>query len=444
MKVEATYRDIWQIAWPIIISSLANTIINFTDVAFVARVGEKQLAAAALGGIFYFVMVMTGMAIGIGSQILISRKAGENDAKGIGVIFDHSLLILLSVAALIEIMFYGMMPWLMNAIINDPDIATYSIEYLYARGWGLFFMMVLISLRCFYTGIATTRIISYTTMLMMILNIILNYCFVFGKFGFPQLGIIGVGLASAISEMMASVYAVIYALVKKEFRKFQLFKFKNLKLQIARSVMVISAPIVLQQIVSMGAWFIFFLLIEKMGSRELAVSNVVRSVYMVLMTPIWGYSQAANAMVSNLIGQGRLEEVPALTGKIIRLSFITGSLVVMLSLLFPEFLFGLSTSDLTMVEDAKYSYYIICLATVIFSVSMVLLSAVSGTGQTRVAMNIELLNIFVYLVYVYICTRVLFTGVEWVWGSEILYWFLMGWLSRVYLKSGKWKKTLLA
>ena len=98
LKVQTSYKEIWRIAWPIMLSSMANTVINFTDTAFVARVGEKELAASALGGVFYFVMVMIGVAIGIGSQILIARKAGENKPLEIGVIYDNSFIILLATA----------------------------------------------------------------------------------------------------------------------------------------------------------------------------------------------------------------------------------------------------------------------------------------------------------------------------------------------------------
>src|SRR6188768_2715383 len=113
MRVSVTYREVWGIAWPIMLSSMANTVINFTDVAFVARVGEKQLAASALGGVFYFVLVMVGMAVGIGSQIMMARKAGEDDPFAIGRILDHTILLLLALAAVMVLLVYVAMPWLM-------------------------------------------------------------------------------------------------------------------------------------------------------------------------------------------------------------------------------------------------------------------------------------------------------------------------------------------
>lgn len=444
MRVNVTYSEVWGIAWPIMLSSLANTVINFTDVAFVARVGEKQLAASALGGVFYFVLVMVGMAIGIGSQIMMARKAGEENPFAIGRILDHTILLLLGLALLMVFLMYSLMPWLMNTIIDDRDVAGYCIDYLKARGWGLPFMMLLIAFRCFYTGIATTRIITYTTLTMMSMNIVLNYFLTLGHGGFTAMGIIGSGYASAISEALAALYAVIYTFIRHANRQYGLFRWQRHEPSLYNAILKLSAPIVLQHIVSMGAWFFFFLMIGTIGTRELAVSNVVRSIYMVLMTPVWGFSQAANSMVSNLIGQKKQDEVFHLLKKIISLSLLTSLLFTLLCVLFPSALFSLSTADESIMPEAMASFHIISVGTILFSISMILLSAISGTGKTKAAMVIELINIFVYVLYVVVFAVLIPSSVEIIWGAEIFYWLLMGLLSYFYLRANHWRKEALA
>ena len=96
----------------------------------------------------------------------------------------------------------------------------------------------------------------------------------------------------------------------------------------------LSSPIIVQNLLSMGAWFLFFVFIEKIGSHELAISNIVRGAYMISMTPFWGFSVAANSMVSNVIGQGKKEEVLGLVQKIIKLTLVVSLLmIVVLSLI---------------------------------------------------------------------------------------------------------------
>ena len=119
LQVKTGYADIWRISWPIMLSSLANTVINFTDTAFLGRVGETELAASAIGGVYYFVLVMMGVAIGIGAQIMIARLAGENRPTEIGSIFDHSVVLLLLLAAVMVSICYMAMPSLILCLLRD-------------------------------------------------------------------------------------------------------------------------------------------------------------------------------------------------------------------------------------------------------------------------------------------------------------------------------------
>lgn len=438
MKVTASYAEVWRISWPIVLSSLASTVINFTDVAFVARVSETALAASALGGVFYFLMVMVGMGIGVGAQILMSRRAGETKPLLIGQVFNHTLLILLTIGIIMMALLFGLSSDSAGFLVNDKAVADQMMVYLRARACGLPFMMILITFRSFYTGITLTRIITYTTLLMMCLNVGLNYILVFGAWGIPALGLFGAGIASALSEACAAGYALIYAVAHPRFRQFGLFRLNDFRPNVFRSVLHLSSPIVLQNLLSMGAWFLFFVFIEKLGSYELAVSNVVRSVYMVLMTPVWGLSQAANSMVSNLIGQGKKDRVLQLSGKIVTISIIFSCLGILISLIFKSGLFGITTSDQDLINASMNSFYVVCFATVFFSIAFVLLSAVSGTGHTMAAMIIEAVSLSAYMAYLIFFTLVKPASLEVVWFAEVVYWVLLGLLSFFYLRSGKW------
>lgn len=442
MKIKSDYLNIWQIAAPLMLGSLANAVINFTDVAFVARLGESQLAASALGGLFYFIGVMIGFGFGTGIQILIARRNGEGRNEEINKVFDNGLLLTVGISAVMILVLYSFLPFIVSMFVRDWEIAGYCRDYLETRSWSLMFMMVLTALRSFYTGIAYTRIISYSTFLMMGLNIVFNYMFTLGHWGAPALGVAGSGLASSLSETIAAVYAIVYTFWHKEFKAFELFKFKSVSFLQMKQITMLSLPIVFQHLISMVAWFIFFVLIGRLGAHDLAISNVLRSIYMVLMTPIWGFSQAANTMVSNLIGQNKSEQVMPLVKRITLFSLVVGIASVGLILIYPDWLFHLTTSDSSLIEGALRDFPIICISTLLFSIGMIQLSALSGTGATSVAMNLEIVNISIYLIYIFICSLVLKSTVSSMWMVEILYWSLMTVFCFGYLYSGKWKSKM--
>lgn len=439
MKIEATYKDIWKISYPIMIGSMAQTIVGITDTAFLARVGEVELGASAIGGVFYFVLVMMGMALGIGSQIMMSRRAGENNPGAIGKIFNHSLVLLLMLATLVFTCVILFAPLFFTYIIKSPDILSGAVVFLKNRIWGIFFIMATVAFRSFYVGISQTRIITYSAIVMSVLNVLLDYLLIFGHYGFPKMGISGAALSSAISEAVAFIYLLIYTWFKDDIKSFMLFRFHNMKRKMFEDIVRLSSPIVMQNFISMGAWFAFFIFIERLGEHNLAISNIVRSNYMILMTPIWGFSSAANSMVSNLIGQKKPEEVMGLLKKISKLSFAFVFILVSLNVIFAKGILSITTSDPVLINDSLMSYYIVCFATLVFSVSMILFSGVLGTGATKEAMLLEISNIIIYLVFVYVCALVLQTSVEVVWFAEVLYWTMMGIFSYYYLMSKRWK-----
>lgn len=438
IKVKATYAQIWQISYPVIIGSLAQTALVLTDTAFLGRVGETELGASVLGGIYFFLLTMLGAAIGIGAQILIARKAGEGDAFAVGKIFDNAFVILGLFSAVLLVLLYLASPFIFQ-FLSSEIIRHSTNEFIKYRGWGIVFVMISFAFRSFYIGIGQTRIITYSAILMTGLNILLGYALIFGNFNMPRMGLEGAGLANAISEAAAAIFLLAVTCRKAILKEYSLFQFSNIRLSVFRSIMNLSAPVLTQHLISMGAWFLFFLLIERLGSHALAISSIVRSAYMLMMTPVWGYAACTNSMTSNLIGQGKSEEVIPLLKKILLLSSITSGAVVILGILFPEWILKLTTSDVHLIEDSLKSLYVIFGAMMFLSTGFVLFSGVSGTGNTKVAMYIEIFNIIVYVAYVYICVFILHASIEWVWTTEIIYWALMGILSYLYLKSGRWK-----
>jgi len=99
----------------------------------------------------------------------------------------------------------------------------------------------------------------------------------------------------------------------------------------------------------------------------------------------------------------------------------------------------ITTSDPVLISDSMGCYFIIIGAMFLFSVSVILLSAVSGSGNTKAAMVIEFFNIAIYMIYVYLCAVVYTSSIEVVWFSEIIYWVMMGLFSAYYLTTRKWQ-----
>jgi putative MATE family efflux protein len=439
VQVNTSNRDILNMAFPVMIGSFATTLLNITDTAFLGRIGEAELGASAIGGIFYFVFVMVGVSIGTGAQILVARRAGEKNHPAIGAIFDQTMVLLSAISVLLFLLLHQVIPDILRGAVKDKAVADATAEFLRYRSYGIFFIMAATVFRSFYVGIAQPRIYGAYSFLMAGCNIILCYALVFGNLGCPAMGISGAGLASTLSETAGLFFLVVATVSRKNIGEFRLFRFSNLDRSLNSKILELSLPLVIQNLLSMGAWLVFFLFIEKIGKHELAISNLGRGAYMIAMTPVWGFSVAAGSMVSNIIGQQRGAEVMRLVRRIVTLAMIATLITTLLMFVFSGPVLGIFSSDEGLIRDTVPVFRIVLVSMYFFTAAIIVLSALSGTGATRVALFIEITAIFAYSIYIYLTTFIFRSGVETVWLSELVYWTLIGVASYRYLSGGKWQ-----
>ena len=181
-------RHIWQITYPILISLLMENMIGLTDTAFLGRVGEVELGASALAGVYYMAIFMLGFGFSIGVQILIARRNGEGRLREIGPIFQQGLLFLLFFAAVMFFVSKSFTPLLLRRLIDSDAVYTAAISYLDWRIYGFFFSFAAVLFRAFYVGTTNTRILTANSVVMVLTNVVLNYILIFGKLGCPALG----------------------------------------------------------------------------------------------------------------------------------------------------------------------------------------------------------------------------------------------------------------
>ncbi|MBK5286330.1 MAG: MATE family efflux transporter [Bacteroidia bacterium] len=443
MQLKVTYKEIWRLAYPIMLSSLAMNILNITDTIFLGRVGEVELGASVIGGTYYFIILITGMALSNGTQIIMSRRLGENRKKEVGIVFDHSIYMLLLFSVLGFFILRFITHPLFAFIIHSENILDASMVYLDARAYGIFFALVSMGFRALCVSIAHTRIITYSMGLMAVVNIILDYVLIFGKFGFKPMGIEGAAIASVIAEIVQLAYLFAYVFLKAGIKKYKLLEFPKPDKTTLKKIFSISTPIGMQFFLSMFGWFLFFVFIEKIGEHELAISNIVRNSYMLSMTPIWGLSVAASSITSNIIGQGKHHEVFNALKKCCVLSLGLTSILALTNFLFPEPMLSIFTSNQKLIEDSFGCMRIMNIAMLAFSCAFVLITTVSGTGATRQALIIEAVAISSYIGYIYLVVMVLKLPVEVAWVSEIIYWTIIAVMSWLYLRSMKWQKIIL-
>lgn len=432
-------RDILQVAYPIFLSYLAQNVVNVTDTAFLGRVGEVELGASALAGVLYMSIFMIGLGFSVGSQILIARRNGEESYSKIGEIFHHGIafLLVLAVAIVILVQLFG--GFFLSTILTSPEVYNASAEFLDIRIFGLLFIFPNSLFRAFYIGTTNTKVLIWNAVIMASVNVALDYALIFGHWGFPQMGIGGAALASVIAEAVALVFMIVYTILTVDTEKYQMKFTLHLKFGVVRRILSVSVYTMLQSFLSIATWFIFFIGIEHLGERSLAVSNVVRSLYLLMLLPILSLSITTNTLVSNMIGAGDADKVMKLIWKIIRLALIVVLPLMILMAIFPSYFIRIYTDDITLVNDSVAPLWVLISALLFASIGSVLFNAMSGTGNTKSALLVEIISIAIYVAYMWWLIFVEKASVAWCWTTEHVYWLTLILFCYWYLVKGNWK-----
>lgn len=420
------------------IGSIAQNVINVTDTAFLGRLSDIALGGGAIGGLFYLAIIMLGWGVGIGAQIMVARRYGEGSYNQIGKIIEHTQYFLLLLSVLLIVVFEIFGKTILYNIVDSENIYNASYEFLRYRIWGLFFAFTYFSYRAFYVGIGKTRVITFTTITMVVVNVFFGYSLIFGHFGFPKMGISGAGLASVIAEFSGVLAFGVYTFLDKSIEQFHLFKFTKYSPSLMKKLMEVSLPLMLQNFFSFSIWFLFFLIIERMGELELAVSNIIRSIYVVLLIPIMGFSTAANTLVSFIIGQGRSNEVLSLTWRISLVAALFSTVLSIVCSLFPISILQVYTTNQSIIEMALPIVHIITIASILLAIALVLFNGVSGTGKTNISLLLEIGILAIYIFSTFLLAIVLKQSLTIVWTVELLYGTLLTLISFIYLRSNHW------
>lgn len=434
-----TYKQIGHVSYPILLSLLAQNVINVTDTAFLGRVGEIELGASAMGGLYYICVFTIAFGFSTGSQIVIARRNGEKRYDEVGPVMIQGVVFLLLMAALLFGFSRFFASDILRILISSDTLLDATEEFLDWRIFGFFFSFIGVMFRALFIGITRTKVLTLNAIFMAITNVLLDYLLIFGHGGFPRLGIQGAAIASVVAEAVSILFYLIYTRLSVPIHTYGLDRFRSFDFGLLRRVLGISVFTMLQYFLSMSTWFMFFVAVERLGQRDLAVANIVRSVYIVLLIPVSALATTANSFVSNTIGAGHINQVIPTIVKIARLSFYIMAVCVALVVLFPDAILSVYTNDPTLIAASVPSIYVIAGAMLVGSVGNVAFSGVTGTGNTRSALLIEVATLVFYALYVYIMGMRLHMPVAVCFTTEVIYYTGLLVASAFYLKKATWQ-----
>ncbi len=425
------------------ISGLSTSLVNLTDTLFLSQLGPTELGGAGNALLLLTVLLVIGMGFSTGAQIILSRRNGERNYTAIGSIVQHSWIFMVFWSVIVILFLFFALPHFSGSIVQNPSIRGVIHEYLHARSWGIVFNSINVVFVAFYVGVTQTKIIGFITPVVAGVNIALDYLLIFGGFGIPAFGVSGAAYASNLSELLGTLIYLLFTIYVFNHSKYRLFNWQGLRLKAYKNILKLSSPVMVQNFVSLAAWFSFFTIIEHLGEKELAASHIIRSIYMVLIIPVFGLGDTTNSLTGNLLGRKKPQAVFTLIKNMNIIGIIYCFILQPVLYLFGEHLFLPFTSDPEIIELGLPSMRVVFTALFIFTSVIIGFRVISGAGKTLVGLGIEIITVAVYLYSAWYLANLPEVELYLVWMSEFIYFGVFLLIVYPYLWWGNWKETKL-
>lgn len=323
-----------KLAYPVILGMLGHTFVSFVDNVMVGQLGAAELAAVSLGNSFIFIAMSIGIGFSTAITPLVAEADGEADFNKGKSAFKHGLFLCTVLALVLFVMLLLAKP--MMYIMEQPEeVVVLAIPYLDLVAFSLVPLIVFQAFKQFSDGLSLTKYPMYATIIANVLNVLINYVLIFGKFGFPEMGIVGAAVGTLVSRFVMLFY-LWFLLSKKQKSKAYVTGIQFLKLskQALKKIINLGLPSAMQMFFEVGIFTAAIWLSGTLGRNAQAANQIALNLSSMTFMVAMGLSVAAMIRVGNQKGLKDFKALKRIAESIFFLGFI---LAVIFALTFVVF-----------------------------------------------------------------------------------------------------------
>jgi putative MATE family efflux protein len=428
-----SYSKILRVALPMMLSGFIQSIISITDAAFLGHYDKLAFDAAGSAGLWYITLHMVFIGLSDGAQIRMANHIGDRDNLGFTAVFQTNFMLLFVAATVLTAFIHLGMPQIMHAMIHDEQLAAAEQSFLEIRSLAFWGTTIGLTIQAAYLAMGKTKIVLFANIAVALINALLAYPMIYGKFGFQENGLEGAAWANTIAELSGVCFLLLSLLLGEFMKAFDVWKQLQISwLQISDNLKV-GLPLLFQGLVALSIWTIFFIWIEQMGNDDLTVSLNIRHIYFLAFVPIWGFAATTKTYIAQYVGANQFEAIPIIKR---RIQILTVSFLVLTfhgSVLYPEQLISLVSENQAHIAESARILRIVSGSILIYGAVMVYFQTISGLGKTTATFLVECISTSLYLLAAYLLIKLWKAPIHLVWLVEYVYFIAMGGFSLLYL-----------
>lgn len=444
------YRSVIQVCIPLVMSTAAITVMEFTDRVFLSNYSLDAIAAATPSGVvaFLFIVFFSGVA-GYGS-VFIAQYTGSGAHQRVGAVVWQTVYFALAAGiALAGISLLAVPIFKLGG--HPPEIQHLEAIYFRILCMGAVLHVAETGLSSFFTGRGMTRPVMVVNTAGMLVNIPLDYALINGVWGFPELGITGAAMATVFSWGLILVIYVVLIFTKANDRQYLVRKAPAFDGDLFIRLMKYGIPGSLQFCLDVFAFMFFIFMVGRIGKVELAVSNIIMSINSLAFMPTLGFSQGVSTLVGQSLGKGQPQEAKRSVWSAAHILLAYILILDIIYLFAPQLLIslfipsGAATQDFASIAVTGSTLLrIVAVYVFMDALYMIFVGALRGAGDTRFIMwSIGLASLAVMVLPVYIGIEHFQMGVYYAWICTTMFVASLFILSSWRYRQGKWQEMLV-
>ncbi len=431
---------------PVFFELLISSLFGMLDMMMVGNSGVPSIATPSIAatGITNQVMLIgiaMAQAMSVGGTAMISRYSGANKEEKIPDIVKHLIILMIAILIIPFVTISQMIPEkIMTFIGAEQETINIGLNYFKIVIFGFIFQSLNLAIFASMRGTGDTKTPMLINVAINLLNVFGNYILIFGKFGFPAMGVTGAGISTSISHLVAFVILIGILLSKKHVVKLNLakgFKFNNLIMQ---NLLKIGGPAALEQVGFRFGVVIFIKIISGLGTVAYATHQIASNILSLSFAPGQAFGIAASTLVGKSLGQKRIDRADTYIKETNRLALISSGFFALLFFFLGHKIVGLYTEDLAIIEASGNIMKVIALIQPFQGSSFAISGGLRGAGDTVSTLIVTIIGVFfIRLSLAYILINIVGLGVIGAWiamlSDQIIRWIGIS----IRYRTGKWK-----
>lgn len=418
---------------------VSQNLLNLVSSAFVSVLGDQALAAVGFGSFANFMSIafVTGLAAGV--QAMAARRKGAGAESETAVPLNGGLLLAVGFGVPISALSYLLAPSAFPLLTDDPEVVRLGTSYLQIRLLAVPAIGMNFAFRGYWNAVDLAKIYLRTLIVMHVVNATLDYVLIFGAFGAPRLGVDGAGWANLAANWTGTAYYFVQAFARIRKNGF----LRGIPPASTMWAMLrTSLPAALQQFLFAAGMTVFFAIVGKLGTAEVAATSVLLNLLLVALLPAMGFGIAAASLVGQALGKRDPRDARRWGWDVVRTAVPIVTVIASVGLLFPDLVLGVFLHDPDTLALARWPLRVMAISLPLDVVGAVLLNALLGAGDsTRVLVISTGMQWLLFLPLAYLVGPTLGLGLTAIWLANALYRLLQSGIFAAVWASDRWTRV---